>query len=308
MVVRKYQKILVPLDGSKLAEKALPYAQSFTVKFGSEIILLSVRLPAEDPYHPALKSYLGKIAETMKQYIHTFIKNDRQVQIDTVTVSDSYLVRHPAESIVNYATSENVDLIVMASHGHSGIKHWALGGVSDKVLHTSNIPVLLIRANSNNYDAFNNILAPLDGSGLAECILPHVREIALGYNSSSIIFLRVVEPFFHPIPGESDDGGHVFTEEKVKDIEYRNRGSAEKYLGEVMKRLGLKRTTVRSEVLAGNVAETIIEYAKNNDINLIVISTHGHSGMSQWTLGNITERVLHYSDLPVLVVRGHKIT
>jgi nucleotide-binding universal stress UspA family protein len=300
-----YQKILVPLDGSKLAEKALPYARDLAVRFGGEIILINVRLPAEDPSHPALEPYLKKIKENMDSQVHTLAK-DEKINIHPVTVSVGDVARHPAEGIVDYATSENVGLIVMASHGHSGIKHWALGGVSDKVLHISNIPVLLIRAGRDGGKMFNKILVPLDGSELAECIFPQVTNIATGYDSSGIVFLRVVEPFFDPAPGERDDGGHVYTRKEVQEIEQRNEGAAEEYLGQVINQIGLEPARMQSEVLGGNVAETIINYAKNSGIDLIIMSTHGHSGISRWTLGSITERVLHYSELPVLLVRARE--
>jgi nucleotide-binding universal stress UspA family protein len=301
-----YQKILVPLDGSRLAEKSLPYVQDLAVRFGNEIVLINVRLPAEDPYHPALESYLKEMVKTLEESTRGLSKSNKNIPIHHVTVSASNVIRHPAEGIVDYAASENVDLIVMASHGHSGIKHWALGGVSDKVLHISNIPVLLVRASRNEPSTFEKILVPLDGSELAECIFPHVTKFATGYGSSRVVFLRVVEPFFLPAPGESDDGGHVYSEEEIRKIEQRNEGSAVKYLRQVTEKVGLKRAIIHREVLAGNVAETIIDYARSNGMGLIIMSTHGHSGMSRWTLGSITKRVLHYSDLPVLLVRARE--
>jgi len=296
-MIDSYQKILVPLDGSSLAEEALPYARVLAARFGSEITLLNVRLPAEDPYHPALKSYLEKAVAKLQE------TGGEKLRINTVIWSTNKLIRHPAEGIADYAEKENINLVVMASHGHSGIRHWALGGVSDKVLHISNIPVLLVRADRNEHYTFSKILIPLDGSELAECILPYITEIANIYDSSDVAFLHVVEPFFHPVPGESDDGGHVYTEKDVREIEHRNLSAADQYLEQIKERTGLRPAVVHHEVLAGNVAETIIGYSKSNAMDLIIISTHGHSGMSRWTLGSITERVLHYSDLPVLLVR-----
>ena len=306
-MVDKYQKILVPLDGSKLAEKALPYAQDIAIKSGSEISLLNVRLPAEDPYHPILKPYLDKVANNLNRDIKNQMpKRKKHVEIYPLTVSGSEFVRHPAEGIVDYSLKEKIDLIIMASHGHSGIKHWALGGVSDRLLHMSNIPVLLIRAGGNSSNTFDRILAPLDGSELAECILKHVTKIAAVYNSSKIVFLRVVEPFFHVVQGEGDGGDHVYTEKEIHDIELKNKSSAKNYLEKVMDKVGPERSITKAEVLAGNVAETIIDYSRNNDIGLVIMSTHGHSGMNRWTLGSITERVLRYSELPVLLVRAQE--
>ncbi len=304
-----YQQILIPLDGSKLAEKALPYAQDLAAKFDCKIILLNVRLPAEDPYHPALEQYLEKMANTLKRDIHNQkTEKNRHVEIDPVTVNTSDLVRHAAEDIINYAAREKVDLIAMASHGHSGIKHWALGGVSDKLLHISNIPVLLVRANTDEHNGFDKILVPLDGSELAECVLPHAQVIGIGYNCSRVTFLRVVESLLHSAQGESDGGGNVYTEKEVQEIEYRNEDVAKKYIRQVAEKVGFKRSIIHTEVLSGNVAETIIKYAENNDIDLIIMSTHGYSGMSRWTLGSISERVLRYSGLPVLLIRGEECT
>ena len=100
--------------------------------------------------------------------------------------------------------------------------------------------------------------------------------------------------------------GHVYFKKEMREIELRNKRSAEKYLRRVTENIGLERSTINVEVLANNVAETIIEFAKRNAMNLIIMSTHGHSGMSRWTLGRITERVLHYSDSPILLVRARE--
>ena len=291
-----YKKILVPLDGSRLAEKALPYAMDMATRFDSEIVLIYVRLPAEDPYHPVLKSYLKKVADDIKE------KTD--IEINHAIVSVGEVVRHPADGIVNYASDNNIDIIIMASHGHSGIKHWALGGVSDKILRISDIPVLLVRADSEEKVSFNNILVPLDRSGVAECVFPHVSGIAAGYDSHRVTLLHIVEPHFLLASDYYDYGNQQYLIEEYQRIERMNKNAATKYLKKIMGKTGLDDSVVHIEVITGNVAESVVDYTKSDKVDLIVMASHGRSGVSRWVLGSIADRVLHYSDLPVLLVRA----
>ena len=147
---------------------------------------------------------------------------------------------------------------------------------------------------------YKKILVPLDGSELAECVLPHVGSIAKGCDAQDVVFLRVVEPFHMPSGG--DDGG--FSEEDIKRINSENRAAAENYLSQLVNRTKYDGVTIRSEVIAGRAADSIADYATKNGADLITIATHGRSGISRWVWGSVADRVLRSACVPVLMVRA----
>jgi len=146
---------------------------------------------------------------------------------------------------------------------------------------------------------YKKILVPLDGSKLAECVLPHVDSISKGCDVQNIIFLHVVEPFHMP----SGKWGASFSGEE-KRIDSENRTTAEKYLSKLVNRIKYDGVTVQSEVMFGKAAESIVEYATKNAIDLITIATHGRSGVSRCVWGSVADLVLRSTCVPVLMVRA----
>jgi nucleotide-binding universal stress UspA family protein len=146
---------------------------------------------------------------------------------------------------------------------------------------------------------YKKILAPLDGSELAECILPNLESIAEGCGVREIVFLRVVEPLETRVRGYGD----YFSEAEIKRIESEAKAAATKYLGDLVSRTRYHGVNVQSEVVTGKPAESIIEYVNKNEVDLIVIATHGRSGISRWVWGSVADRVLHSASVPVLMVR-----
>ena len=148
---------------------------------------------------------------------------------------------------------------------------------------------------------YQKILVPLDGSELAECVLPHVESIAKGCGVQSVILLRVIEPFHSPISG--DDGGGP-SEEDMKSFNSQNRAEAESYLSQLAGQVKYDGAVIQSEVIFGKAAESIAEYATKNQVDLIAIASHGRSGVSRWVWGSVADRVLRSACVPVLVVRA----
>ena len=149
---------------------------------------------------------------------------------------------------------------------------------------------------------YKKILVPLDGSELAECVLPHVDSIAKGCNAENVTFIRVVEPVH--IPPTIGDEGYTFSAEEWKRMEAESRAAAEHYLTGLTGRVKYDGINVTSEVLTGGQAADIIaEYATKNGVDLIAIATHGRSGISRWVWGSVADRVLRSSSVPVLMVR-----
>lgn len=137
-----YEKILVPLDISKLAEVALPYAEELAGRLGSEVTVLSVSESAEAQKYNEHQTYIEKVVEATKRGAGRYVDKPK----GAIKVKPVVLVGHPAEVIVDYADKEHIDLIIIATHGRSGIRRWTLGSVAEKVLRAGSTPVLLVRA------------------------------------------------------------------------------------------------------------------------------------------------------------------
>jgi nucleotide-binding universal stress UspA family protein len=152
---------------------------------------------------------------------------------------------------------------------------------------------------------YKNVLVPLDGSELAECVLPHVKTLAAGCGVASVVFLRVVEPVRVRLGGKEDGG---FTEEDADKLseqaEQSENRSAEDYLNRILLQNKYEGVLTRAEVLRGKPAESIADYARKNEADLVLISTHGRSGISRWVWGSVADRVLRSSCVPVTMVRA----
>lgn len=150
-------------------------------------------------------------------------------------------------------------------------------------------------------DMYNKILVPLDGSLLSECVLPHVESMLKGCSIKEVVFIRIVEPM--PIPyavGEYQPAGLEF-----EQIEKSERVQARNYLEKLIERMKTESVKFSYEVLVdGQVAPIISDYASQNDVDLIVIATHGRSGITRWAMGSVADRILRSSCAPVLMIRA----
>jgi nucleotide-binding universal stress UspA family protein len=146
---------------------------------------------------------------------------------------------------------------------------------------------------------YKKITVPLDGSELAECVLPHVEAIAKGcVPPPKVTLVRVVEPLHLHGGLESR-----FAPEERKHIEDDAANVAQSYLDQVVNRLKGKGVKAKSEVLRGNVIDTLLDYMNKNGVDLIIIASHGRSGISRWVWGSVTDRILRSSRVPVFMVR-----
>ncbi len=142
-------------------------------------------------------------------------------------------------------------------------------------------------------------MVPLDGSELAECVLPHVEAFISQCQIRTIIFVRVVESIPPAVAGE-----YAISMEQLESREAERKSAAEKYLKEVIARLKSDETKMEGEVLIGRAADRLSDYAENNDIDLILMATHGRSGISRWVRGSVADRILRSASMPVLMVRA----
>ena len=309
-----YKRMLVPLDGSELAEVVFTYAKELAGRLDIEIILLYVGSPARQEFAPMQRAYIKQAAEMVSHQAQEVQKKagmpsgGKQVE-----VRGELVVGYAAEEILRYAEENDIDLILMATHGHSGRKRWVMGNVADKILRASNIPVWLVRAgipDEISYDKWprRTIIVPLDTSELAESVLPHAEALAKqrGTEPVEVVLVRVCEPPSMPsysIPEFPDaplNWGEYMEQETA-----RCRESSKEYLAGVEKRFKDSNINVRSEILVGKAADQLVDYVNKTPFNLVVMATHGRPKLSRWVYGSVTENVLSGVSSPIFLIRSH---
>ena len=301
--------MLVPLDGSKLAEVVLVYAKELVGRLDLDVTFLHICSQEEPEPAPMHRAYVEGVAETVR---HQSKKIKEKAVIETggsaIEAQGVLAVGNPAEEIIRYSYENSIDLIMMATHGRSGIGRWAMGSVADKVLRVSKVPVWLVRAKIheeiiNDKWPRKTILVPLDGSELAESVLPHVEALAKQRNGDTVdtILLRVCE--YAVVPNDNVKGVPSGWEKDVRREIARSKREAGKYLAEVEKRFEDADLRVQSEVLVGEPPNEIINHANGNPFSLIAMATHGRSGLKRLAYGSVADKVLRGASCPLLVVR-----
>jgi nucleotide-binding universal stress UspA family protein len=146
---------------------------------------------------------------------------------------------------------------------------------------------------------YQKVLVPLDGSEVAECALPHLQAIASGCDVVDVVFLKVMEPL--SIPGE-----YVISEGDRVKLESRYRSEAQSYMERIVKQIQEGGLNVRADIIQGEAAESIVDYVDKQKVNLVIMATHGRSGIRRWAMGSVADKVVRHLNVPVLLVRAHK--
>jgi nucleotide-binding universal stress UspA family protein len=146
---------------------------------------------------------------------------------------------------------------------------------------------------------YKKIMVPLDGSELAECVLPHVEAFIEGCHVNYFVFVRVVEP-----AAAFYSGDYPISPDLLKERDLSAKQIARDYLDQIVSRLKDKGVELHSEVLLGSVADSLAEFIEKHDFDLVLIATHGRSGVKRWVRGSIADKVLRASNIPVLMVRA----
>ena len=289
------RRILVPLDGSEVAESVLPYAEEIATKFGSEIVLVSVSDTALGDMRHLYLLYLERTAERVRKQLKDW------EAIKEVVVQVKPLLGKPADEILQYVEKNDVDLIVMSSRG-AGKGTWAIGDIAWKVLQAADEPVLLIRTPASRAALeqkrlLRKILVPLDGSENGGAVIPHVETLAQAMGAEIILFHILETPSVGVLAPGVEISFRASTMETEKKVHL-------KYLDEVQKRLEEKGLSTSIMVNMGPATDEIMKYAENNAVDLIAMSTHGRSGIKRWVFGSVTQRVLQAGNTAVLIVRA----
>jgi nucleotide-binding universal stress UspA family protein len=257
-----FERVLIPLDGSELAEIALPHGMAFAHTFGSEVDVVTVSGEEERTFERLFQTYLERVASGLAE--------------EGVQAKAVFLYGNPAAEIIDYARKNSIGLIAMATHGRSGIARWVMGSVAERIVRGSMTPVLFINAKLHEKhppgdDIFTRILVPLDGSPLGAVALPYAEELANKTGSEIKLIHIPLPPYRLTGAGELD---FSFPEQLIEDM----RKAAEDYLGQRSAEVKSKGITVTAEIIEGVADEVIPNYAKEQGVDLVAMSTHGRGG------------------------------
>jgi nucleotide-binding universal stress UspA family protein len=296
-----YTRMLVPLDGSKVAEQVLPYARFLAKALGIPVELLGVVDPetlvafANPAQGRHLDTVVSESTSRTALYLETTGRSFQGAQ-----VKSSVAKGKPEDEVIEKAAADKNTLIVMATHGRSGIQRWLLGSVADKVLHGTTNHLLLIRASdqgkTDGEAPLKTMIVPLDGSALAEQAFPDVVDLAKKMQLQVVL----VRAYALPPAISAEDYGY-YSAELLDHLESEARDYLQGKVNEI-KQKGIANVT--SVVNTGYGAEEIIMLARNTPDNLIAMCTHGRSGIQRTILGSVTERVVRHSGDPVLIIRS----
>ena len=319
-----FTRILVPLDGSSLAEGAIPHAELFARIFGARISLLQVlelaidreSTKAVDPLNWQIRKaeadmYLKGIAERIRSNLGENPLAPEEEGASRV----NYFIREgkAAENIVDFAHSENIDLLIISTHGSGGLSRWSISSVTQKVINMIYLPVLIVRSyeRANTMDVIDNyprILLPIDCSRRAECSITAAVELARGAmpagkpgesvpGKSTLVLTAVRRPPEIPIPEPFPEGITA----KLEELSEVSRLAVAKYLEEMKERLPVEAETCVVE--GPSVITMIQDLVEQQNIDLVVLCAHGYSGKGTWPYGTVSRNYIEHGEKPVLVIQ-----
>lgn len=315
-----FQRIIVPLDGSGRAERAIPVAANLARASQGSIVFLRVVIPEHSVgfygAEPAVgvvptilethiaeaDSYLTSVAIIFRDYL-------KGVQVETEVETGS-----AASTILSAARWEHGDLIVLCSHGDTGLKRWIFNSIALQAARKSPVPVLIVNEHGEAHPLENlthplNVMVPLDGSTLAESALTSVVQLMTALRPAGPNKLHLLRVIDIPVVNGSMRG-HVQLEPIIRE---RACTQAKVYLETISKRLqeevqGKAQLEITTSItISPDVPGTIIRRAEECQCDMITIATHGRGGLMRMLMGSVTERLLGYTKLPLLIIRPQEV-
>lgn len=293
------RRILVPTDFSERAERALPHALWMAEEFGAELHLLhALVLHGDDPGRadefPDLQDAHEQLRRWAAGRMEESVAEVDTARVPVVEAQERGIAAAP--TIVEYADDHDVDLVVMATHGRRGVRRMLLGSVAEEVLRTAGCPVLTVRPE----DAVEpggppeNILVPVDFSEHAELALASAGALARHFGAGLDV-LHVIADLGVPDPYFADAAELRALTKAARDrVPEALADTAERVLGDL---------PAGTHMEVGTPAATIAEFAEENGADMIVVGSHGRTGVQRVFLGSVAEAVVRRASCPVLTVK-----
>ena len=295
-----FDHILVPLDGSKLAECVLPHAVALARAFHAQVTLLQVLgNPSSSGQGGSIDPLDWHIRKAeARAYLEDVAARLESADVQTQNV---LLEGPPAKRIIDFAHEADVDLVLLGSHGRSGLSGWNISSVVQKIILRAYMPTMIVRAYQHVPGDLlglrhRYVLAPLDGSQRAECVLPLAATLTR-FHESRLLFAQVVAkpemPHRAPLTAEEMD--------LMTQITERNRFEATRYLEQLRPRLS---ADVETRLLVSDdVAAALHNLVAQEHVDLVLLSAHGYSGGSMWPYGSVALNFIAYGTTPLLIVQ-----
>lgn len=298
-----FTKIVVPLDSSRNAELVLPFVLEIASAFGSQLHLIQVLSDDSSENGANGIHYLSNIENSL----HNELKKRNAAR--PVSVFRHILTGNPAGNILRFTDDNQIDLIALTNYGVSGEGAWAMGSVAYKIIQAGKQSVLVVKKPAagiiNVKPQIKKLLVPLDGSTTGEAAIPSAQAIADSMNAE-LVLMRVVVP-----SSMQRDSFLSYTTEVLEELikqaekgQEERKTAAQSYLEQVKEKLAQDGISASGVVKLGYPPEQLFNYAETAGIDLIVMSSHGRSGISRWMMGSVTEKMLETGNTPILVVRA----
>jgi nucleotide-binding universal stress UspA family protein len=300
------QKIMVPLDGTRFAEAALPYAMYLAKRDGAALQLATVWQPLPvlietREWQKQLDEWEESRRTEDRRYLTEVARRAGKALGRTVSVR--YMLGRPAEELASQAEESRVDLMVMATHGRGTANRMWLGSVADGCVRGGTVPVLLVRPRENLPEVeiaparpFHKILVPLDGSTLAERAL---RKSLLAGSSPATTEITLLAVVGFPVPMPTPEGGVALDSQ---DLLAAQKESAESHLRRMAEHIAPWGCKVTTRVIVGTVTwQAIVDFAAAGEYDLIAMATHGRGGAARFLLGSVADKVMRSSPVPTLL-------
>jgi len=298
--------LMVPLDGSSAAEQALPVAAAIAHRSGTKLHLATV--VQQVPVFPASDEEPAPdpgLAEELRDQLTEYLRSTAEALETThgVEVTHALLDGSPAQALAEHARAKRVGLIVMTTHGHSGINRLWLGSVADRLMRRVKMPILLLRPKDFPLQAeFRHNLIALDGLGEGERVLEPAIELGSLCRGSLFTLVQVVEPPVALITRMA-----MYPATMRPDWRELQENCARSYLERVATRMRTRGLRVATRMISGRgIGEQILELARVIGADLIVVGTHGARGVERMLLGSVADKVIRGASQPVLVVPTRK--
>jgi nucleotide-binding universal stress UspA family protein len=297
---KMFRNILVPLDSSSLAEIVLPHTTAIAQISNAQVHLLHVM-----EQHPGGRQQGGIDPfdwQMLKVQAETYLGEVKaRLEKSGLQVAMHLAEGNAAESVIDFAQSQKIDLILLSSHGQSGISGWNVSSVVQKIILRAYTSVMIMRAyhfeqEKSGQVKYQRILVPLDGSQRAECVIPLATALARSYQATLVLAHVVRQPEMpRRTPPSLED-----TELSNRVIE-RNKYVAESYLADLVNRLDVVVDT--RLLISPDVYGSLHNLAEQENADLVLLSAHGYTGGMQWPYGNVVVSFVAYGSSPLLIVQ-----
>lgn len=295
-----FRKILVPLDGSPLAERALIHVERLAPPGSAELILVSVIETYRYSYAATDMAFHDTVSHVRHFTERYLVEQRRRFEALGYAVETYMMDGDAAQGILKVADEVGADLIAMTTHGRAGVRRWTLGSVAERVLRSAEQPVWLVRESTRviPLNEMARILVPLDGTRAAQQAVAQAQQLAQ-QSGAEVWLLRA-------IPERSNRSPTLVAEERESQFFQMLQHHAEADLATATEALTAAGIACETLVIPGEPAHVIAEKAITENVDCIVMTSHVRQGMDRLIYGNVADEVMRRCDCPMLLIHAHE--